>query len=202
MSGAYVAGVSVPSGIAVVRRWLRDVRVHAAVDFGTGAGTMGVLLRRALGRRVALTGCDVWPSAVTECRRLPGVYDAVERAPVDAFARRCATGPGVLWCFGDVLEHLPFEDARAMVGAWSAEWLLLRIPVGPWPQDGWPNPAEAHLWTFYPSFMRFLKRRYRLRAHVAPRRRGFAAYDDLRDRRVYETPWLYLGNFLLQRAAW
>jgi hypothetical protein len=198
----YVGGVSCAAGRSRVRGWLRDVDVTSAVDFGTGEGAMGVLLRRALGRRVELTGCDVWAPAVRLCRRLPGVYDRVVRADVRGYAGRCAAGRGVLWCFGDVLEHLPPTDAYDLVRRSSAEWLLMRIPVGPWPQVGFPNAAEEHLWTFYPSFMRRLGRDHRVKAHIAPRVRGLPAFDDLRDRRAYRTPWLYLGNFLLRRTVW
>lgn len=196
----YTAGISVPAGRTVVREWLRGVHVTAAVDFGTGEGSMGILLRRALGKRVELTGCDVWPPAVRLCNRLPGVYDNVERADVRTYAERCASGRGVLWSFGDVLEHMPMRDAHALIQRSRAEWLLVRIPVGPWPQTDLPNPAEEHLWTFYPSLLRILGKGYRrVHMHITARRPGFPEFRDLRFRRLYRERWLYIASFLLHR---
>jgi hypothetical protein len=162
---------------------------------------MGWLLRLSFGPNLRLVGCDIWPDAVRASRSLLGVYDEVRRADARRFARLCEVGRGVLWCFGDILEHLPYEAAFALLNACAAEWLLIRVPVGPYPQGPSINPADEHLWTFYPSHIRALRAHRVVKVIITPSIETHPTYTDLRDRRAYEAPKLYMGSFLLRRST-
>lgn len=115
------------------------------VDVGAGEGKWGRILRD----HVPIDAIEVWQPYI-EKFSLADRYDVVHRVDAREFDGWPAYDIGVL---GDVLEHMPKEDARAMVEKMSAAGLtlFLSIPVTDCPQDGEPfgNPYEKHVaqWT-------------------------------------------------------
>lgn len=200
--GGYHGGSSAHKGMPMVRSWLKELRgqITTAVDFGIGQGYLGEQVRRyaAPGR---LIGCDVYAPVVELAReREPAIYDEVHLSSLLDFVQHAPSGKGVLWSFGDVLEHVPEAAAHEVLSARSPgpEYILLRIPVGPYPQKGNKlNPAEAHLWTFFPDVLPKLKLDVR-GAHIAPLQLGKPTFFDTEYRELYDAPFSYLGNFLIR----
>lgn len=127
---------------------LRDLGVmtDSVVDVGAGAGTArGFYGRLFPGAR--WTAIEVWEPYVTEFR-LEDRYDRVIAADV----RHIEFPAAGLVLFGDVLEHMPADDA---VRVWDraravSSWLVIGVPVLDYPQGevcGNPYEAHQHQWT-------------------------------------------------------
>jgi len=197
--GGYRGGTSERQGMPAVRTWMRDLsgKIHTVVDFGIGQGYLGEQARRYVRPR-RVVGCDVYQPVVDRARG-GEIYDEVYSLSLLDFVNdpRCPQGRGVLWMFGDVLEHVPQDRALHLLQHAKAEYVLLRIPVGPYPQKGNKhNPAEEHLWTFYPDM---LQAELVQHAYITPLvdRHELCSFTTLERQRVYERPKAYLGNFLL-----
>ena len=190
-----------PAGIEEVARWLKErLRPPVAtqvVDFGCGWGRLGSLVR-SLAPDVTISACDVYePNVKRHAAKYREPYDSVEHMTIEGFSRVAPTGPGTLWMFGDVLEHLPPVIARAIVATAEAELILVRIPIGPYPQKGTKaNPSEAHLWTAYPEdIINWGRPVLECRVNRIGSKKIF--FDDMERRPVYDNEKAFIGNFLL-----
>lgn len=120
-------------------------RPAAVLDAGIGFGLWGVLLRQYL---------DVWAGRIQPAQwttRIDGieldprrvqphalhVYDEIVIGDIRELVPRCAAERRYdVILFGDVVEHLPKQDGRALLDAavrFAADLVVLRIPLG----DGW-----------------------------------------------------------------
>ena len=199
-------GESLDYGIGHLKRWLSVLNkknpIKRVVDFGCGGGKF---LRR-IGDELSVEegiGGDVWAPSLARMQEL-GQYSRVIRADMREVVlgeKRRLIGDGWdLWMFGDCLEHVPREDAIALMGAPGARHLAARIPVGPWPQEPWKNPAELHVWSFYPRDLKSVDRK--LIDWIAVTDKGEAKDrgipEELCDweNDVYDNENTYIGNML------
>lgn len=122
------------------------------VDVGCGEGTYRTLLGPLLpGAR--WTGVEVWEPYAARFD-LPSLYDQLilSDARTVEYGR---LGPLDLAVFGDMLEHMPKEDAVALVHRVLelAKMVVVSIPVVEYPQDPEnDNPYERHVkddWDHY-----------------------------------------------------
>ena len=115
------------------------------IDVGAGTGKWGRLLHE----RVPMDALEIWQPYVLQYG-LAEYYDRVYVDDARAFGYWRAYEVAIL---GDVLEHMPKDDARSLVTKMLiAELkLFLSIPVTDCPQKGEPfgNPYEEHVaqWT-------------------------------------------------------
>jgi Methyltransferase domain len=117
------------------------------IDVGCGDGSAQVFYG-AHAPLASWTGIEVW-GPYEERFGLRERYDKL----IIADAREVPFQPCDLMIFGDVLEHMPEEDAIAL---WnrareSARYLVVGIPIVPMPQEAWEgNEHEAHVsdWTY------------------------------------------------------
>lgn len=135
---------SVDIGKDLIRAWVQSRDdIQRILDFGPGMGTY----RRLLGPGYDWTGIEVWEPYV-------GRYDlgALYNRILVGDLRTVEWPDADLLIFGDVLEHLPKEDAVAVIERSKAyPHLIVSIPLGEWPQGPWEgNTHEAHLstWSF------------------------------------------------------
>lgn len=176
----YTGGGSIHLGLSSVREWVRRYAPHTVADFGVGRGSMGRLIRQEAPDAHFL-GCDTWEPVVRR-HQTGRLYNEVVLAPIPEFARVAPVGPGVLWVFGDVLEHLPPVDALRGIKGNPEGCVLVRVPVGRWPQaDVGGNVNETHLWDVYPETLAV---RPVLHVRVANRRTK-VVYLDMHNRPEY-----------------
>lgn len=123
----------------------RPVRV---IDVGPGEGIYSMLMRPQT--RTAVWECvEVWEPYV-ERFRLREKYDVVHVGDVREFAWPEGAFTALL---GDVVEHLPEQDARQLLGELKqrADHVMVSVPVIQIEQGAvHGNPHEAHLhhWSF------------------------------------------------------
>ena len=202
--GVYQGGGSLKTGKATMREWLRARSFATVVDFGTGLGELGAIARRVY-PHARILGCDVYAPAIQRHAAAPGKpYDEVVVCDAVTFAGDAPSNPRVLWCFGDMLEHVSPETARALMLGNPEGYILVALPIGLAPQKGKrDNPAEAHLWTVYPTDIAAVGR-----SVVQARVEGFTSrrvdsagevYEDTLDRPCYHSPqgYSHYGMFLL-----
>jgi hypothetical protein len=121
------------------------LKPDGVIDVGAGEGKWGRLLRD----RVRIDALEIWPPYV-ERFPLGELYAGVHVADAREFGAWDEYEAAIL---GDVLEHMPKDDARALVDRMLAAGLtlFLSIPVTDCPQRGEPfgNPYEEHVaqWT-------------------------------------------------------
>lgn len=133
---------SLPEGKDWLAARYTAIRPATVVDIGPGAGTYATLLRPLHSGR--WTGVEIHEPYVHRYE-LTGLYDEV----VVGDARQVELPAADLYIAGDVLEHMPREDAVTLVGRMQAAagHLLVSVPVERYEQgevDG--NPHEAHLY--------------------------------------------------------
>jgi len=121
---------------------------RAILDIGAGAGKWGRLL---CGNVAKIDGVEIWKPYINKYK-LREVYDVVYAMDIREFDR---FGNYHIIILGDVLEHLPYEDATVLVfklkellgqkGS-KLEAVFLTIPITPCEQDGsvYGNPYETH----------------------------------------------------------
>ncbi len=115
----------------------------SVVDVGAGAGTARTFYGPSM-PAARWTAVEIWEPYVARFG-LGRAYDQVITADIRTLDPLPAAG---LYLFGDVMEHMPMQDA---VKVWDraravCPLLVLTLPVKPYPQgecEG--NPHEAHL---------------------------------------------------------
>lgn len=147
---------SVGEGRQYVSEWLNEARLERVIDIGPGAGAW----RDALGPahpEARWTAVEVWGPYV-ETFGLTTRYDTVivadarylDWAKLERFD---------LAVLGDVLEHMPSEDALSLLRAALAASALavVSVPIIHYPQGAeMGNPYEAHLAHYTPETARAL----------------------------------------------
>lgn len=140
-----------PGSDGALRPWVAGTletlgaEASSIVDVGPGAGAWRDYLgsRRRYGA-ASWTGIEIWEPYVARF-----ALDYRYGTLIIADVRHVDPLPDAdLYIFGDVLEHMPADDA---VAVWDrarahARWLVINMPVLDYPQgemDG--NPYEAHL---------------------------------------------------------
>ncbi|CCQ75250.1 class I SAM-dependent methyltransferase [Magnetospira sp. QH-2] len=120
-------------------------RIGSVVDCGCGSGTYKNLLGPLL-PRARWIGVEVWEPNILRFG-LEQLYDEI--IPKDLRDICWETlPPADLAIFGDVLEHMPEEDAVALVtkARQRVPYILLSIPVVSYPQGAaHDNPYEVHV---------------------------------------------------------
>jgi SAM-dependent methyltransferase len=140
----------VPHSDERLRPWIAEQLselpvAKTVVDVGAGAGTW----RDFLGPRIPdakWTAIEVW-GPYLEMFALEQRYDQV----ILGDARDVDLPVADLYIFGDVLEHMPAEDAIVL---WErarkiAKWLVINLPVRRYEQGalfGNPHEVHAHHW--------------------------------------------------------
>lgn len=147
-----------PTSIDEGKDWslerFKAVRPDTVCDVGPGEGTYAKLLRPAH-QGIWWTAIEIHKPYITKyklknTKTRTGMYDEVHnldarRAPGHLFHR------DLVIC-GDVLEHMPREDAVALLqrieaaGAWN---ILVSVPIVDAPQgemDGNPHEEHVHHW--------------------------------------------------------
>ena len=115
---------------------------ESIVDVGAGAGEWRSYLGQIM-PDAHWTAVEIWEPYIRRFN-LETRYNQVHRADI----REWPMQPADLYLFGDVLEHMPADDA---VAVWDrarfvAHWLVISLPVLPYPQEAVNgNPYEAHV---------------------------------------------------------
>jgi hypothetical protein len=149
--------LSIWLGLEDCLRAVTERRPQAILDSGIGFGTFGQLFRQYLdvweGRvaredwRVRIDGVELVAERVQPHQR--HVYDRVEIGDIRRLVPELAAATDYdVILFGDVLEHLPKDDAVELLRVavtLARDLVLVRIPLG----DGWRRrgriPADDHL---------------------------------------------------------
>lgn len=139
--------VSHHEGRGWVLEQLAAARPRYVIDVGAGEGTYSMLARREV--PAVWHAVEVWAPYV-ERFALAAKYDAVHVCDVREFGWP-ADGFTVL--LGDVVEHLPEADARALIARLKtrADHIMVSVPIIRIEQGAvLGNPHEAHLhhWSF------------------------------------------------------
>lgn len=129
------------------RQWAHE-KVTAAqpgliYDIGPGVGTYADLLRHRL-PNTFFHGIEIWEPYIEQFD-LESKYDAITVADVREFPFPHGNYTIVM---GDVLEHMPEEDGRAVIARMkeAAQHILLSVPIRHCEQGAvFGNPYEAHV---------------------------------------------------------
>lgn len=132
--------------------WAADIyavlRPERVLDLGPGAGTWAKVMRPRHSGYWA--GCEVWPPYVDEFG-LALLYDRVIVADIRHYVR-VMPDEWDLWIAGDILEHIPQDEAESLVQRIidTGSDFLVSVPVIEYHQGAlYDNPHEEHLW--YPT---------------------------------------------------
>jgi hypothetical protein len=141
-------------GKGFVRDFFADKWLLQIVDVGPGAGTYRDLLRS---HDAWWTAVEIWAPYVTQFG-LREKYNEVVIADA-AWIDWDLLGRPDLVIFGDVLEHMPYEQASQIVAkaVARATYVLIALPIIHYPQGTeMGNPYEAHVQHYTPSSVREL----------------------------------------------
>lgn len=140
-------------GKFIAKALIEEARPQGQVwDIGPGSGTYADLMMNTNpGLEPEWIAVEVWGPYIAQYG-LWGKYDTVLRQDIREVDLSQAQ-PDSLIIFGDVLEHMPEDDARELIleAKKHFRWILVSIPIVHAPQgevNG--NPYEAHLkhWSF------------------------------------------------------
>lgn len=123
-------------------RRIRSIDPKTVLDVGTGMGDYLELIRNYLKPDVVVHGVEVWEPYVKEYA-LDQRYNQLFIEDV----REMTEFGYDLVILGDVLEHMPEDDAVKLWETISkqAKYALISIPIGHHPQGAWGgNPYEVH----------------------------------------------------------
>lgn len=146
--------VSDRQGKFISKALIKEAWPDYVVDVGPGEGTYIKLLKGTISKKYAdWTAIEVWQPYVEQFDLLR-LYDNVVVSDVrQVNLGELPTGASSLIIFGDVLEHMPEDDARQLIleAKKYFRWILVSIPIIHAPQgevNG--NPYEAHVkhWGF------------------------------------------------------
>jgi hypothetical protein len=133
------------AGQAMMVERIRAMKPRRIIDVGAGPGKWGRILRDV----APVTALEIWPPYVEEFN-LSTIYPDVVCEDARLYIGWELFDVAIL---GDVLEHMPKDDARALVARLDLAGVssFLSIPVTDCPQRGDPfgNPYEEHVaqWT-------------------------------------------------------
>lgn len=139
-------------------KWIASLMIEDACpdviwDVGAGQGTYYDLMKHTNAMESQWIGVEIWQPYIEEYNLRDKYFHVYNRdiremdlSSVNKWAER-------LIIFGDVLEHMPEDDARRLIlkAKQNFRYILVSIPIIHAPQgevNG--NPYEAHLkhWTF------------------------------------------------------
>ena len=133
------------SGKAHIQKLLEKINPKTVLDVGAGCGTYADKFKKP---KQIWTAIEIWPANVTKYK-LAEKYDRVITMDV----RTAVIESHDVVIFGDVLEHMPKEDAKELLARARAvcKNVIVSIPLGHYPQDEYDgNPHEKHItnnWT-------------------------------------------------------
>ena len=130
---------------AVLAKLSARGQTRRVIDIGPGAGTYADLFRD-LTPGATWCAVEVWGPYV-EKYNLRQKYDEVIVADI-RYLDFIKLGPSDVALFGDMLEHMPADEARDVLSqaAMKSRFMILSIPIGHWPQDEVEgNPFETHV---------------------------------------------------------
>ena len=120
-------------------------QIHSVLDVGAGAGKYFDILGPHVAR---IDGIEVWEPYVSEFN-LHDKYDTLYVGDArEVMALDILDGSYDMVVFGDVLEHMPKEDALTLwqESARVATWGLISVPIIHFPQGAeYGNPYEVHV---------------------------------------------------------
>lgn len=123
-------------------RKIKAINPRTVLDVGTGMGDYLELIKTYISSDVVVHGVEVWEPYVEEYS-LKERYDQLFIQDV----REMTEFNYDLVILGDVLEHMPEDDAVKLWDAISkqARYAIISIPIGHHPQGAWGgNPYEIH----------------------------------------------------------
>jgi hypothetical protein len=115
------------------------------LDIGVGAGNHSTLFRPQY-RRAEWVGVEIWGPYIKQFR-LNRKYDKIIIADIRWLDFARLGNFDICFC-GDIIEHMPVEDAQRVVGNLlnCCRLLLVSIPIGFYPQGPvFDNPFERHV---------------------------------------------------------
>lgn len=137
-------------GKLISKLLIEDADPHEIWDVGPGEGTYFDLMKWST-VDAFWVGVEIWEPYIDQYQ----LRSKYSRVIVDDI-RKChfprISGDNLI-IFGDVLEHMPEDDARELIvrAKQSFRWILVSLPIVHAPQDEVNgNPYEAHVkhWTF------------------------------------------------------
>lgn len=139
--------VSMKQGKNLITGWLTQhaAKISSVVDFGAGAGWYGKTIRE-IAPSANLIAVEIWEPYIKKYE-LEKIYNEVIVA--DALSVRFDFFD--LAIFGDVLEHMTKEKARALIEQTreKATYIIVSIPHGSMPQGPvFGNEFESHVSTW------------------------------------------------------
>lgn len=133
-----------PGSVKEARPWLleryKERRPDTVVDVGPGAGTYAKAFRPVYSG--FWTAVEIWEPYVAQYR----LWDYYDRIIVDD-VREIEMPPADLYIFGDVLEHMPRDDAIAILSKARdvASQIVVSVPIIHLNQGAaHGNPFETH----------------------------------------------------------
>jgi SAM-dependent methyltransferase len=135
---------SSPLGKLTTKSWFESRNdIKTIVDVGCGEGTY----RKLLGQNYHWIGVDVWEPYV-ERFHLRDIYDEI----IIGNIKDLSLTTGDCYIFGDVLEHLPKDDAINVINKIPKDkHIIISIPLGIYEQgelEGNPHEAHKGYWTY------------------------------------------------------
>lgn len=143
-------------GKFIAKALINEANPYNVWDIGAGDGTYRDLIPMDTedDMRRRWTAVEIWQPYIDEYQ-LASKYDFVLNTDIRGypFEQRGMKTPFDLIIFGDVLEHMPENDARALIlrAKKSFRWILVSIPIVHAPQGAINgNPYEEHVkhWSF------------------------------------------------------
>lgn len=140
-------------GKFIAQSLIVNVRPEQVWDLGCGEGTYAKLMPPRINTSISWVGVDIW-KPYGEQFQLWKYYKSVWYKDIRDLPWRGLVGKeNSLAIFGDVLEHMPEDDARRVIleAKQDFRWILVSIPIVHAPQgevNG--NPYEEHVkhWDF------------------------------------------------------
>jgi Glycosyltransferase len=129
-------------------KWYTQIKPKLVLDVGPGGGTYSQLIQDKLGAK--WVGVEIWEPYVQEYN-LKNLYDDVIISDIRDFDYNI--GSIDLIIAGDIIEHLPYEDAIKVINKFKASCknFIISIPIAPLPQRelyGNINETHHYQWTF------------------------------------------------------
>ena len=130
------------SGKAAIKRLIQRIKPATGLDVGCGSGTYAKMFPD-----VRWSGVEIWEPYIEQY----GLRDLYAEIGVSDIRKWTPSEGDSRWdvaIAGDVLEHMPKEDAQATIEKLRtfADYVIVSIPIGHYPQDEYEgNPHEAHV---------------------------------------------------------
>ena len=147
-----------PVSIPAISKWIYNIKPKTILDVGCGFGRYGFLCREILEVwqlrykkeewKTKINAIEIFEPFITPMHEY--LYDKITIGDI----RHMDIADCDLIILGDILEHLPKNDAIALVRRLrkSAQWIIIQSPYGKMKQPAvFGNPAEEHLCELYPE---------------------------------------------------